>query len=122
VNLFFKSTKGNFQNFLSKSDIRLSYLLYYIAYILQLCFTHARKNINISIGEVTTKIYKLATEIMNPAMVLSIGSRCPIYSPTRFLHIVLTIQFIVEKEEQILEYAKKFQIFTNCFHFLKWFE
>jgi hypothetical protein len=119
VRLFSKSAKGNFQNFLSKSDIPLPYSLPDVAHILQLCLTHAKKNNDVSLGEDITKIDKLAMEIRKHFAVFSIGSRYPIYSPTRFFHIVLTMQFMVEIEQQILEFAKKFQIFFNCFYFFK---
>jgi hypothetical protein len=103
------STGPNFQDLLPEDFPHpLPFLLSDLPHLLTLALTHTKDNGGLALSKDVQEVNEICSEIRKKAAVLSIGSRYPTYSPTRFFHIVLELVFINKHKVAIAQYYVKF--------------
>jgi hypothetical protein len=111
------STKSNYQDYLpAEFKHPLPFLLPDIPHLFALSLTQTRDDPHFQLGRYVEAINAICHELRKAQATTEIGRRCPLYSPTRFFHIVLELLFINKYNDAIVGYYNRLFIYLFIYY------
>jgi hypothetical protein len=106
------STKSNYQDYLPLGFKHpLPFLLPDIPHLFALSLTQVKDDPHFQFGRFVEGVNGICHELRKAQATSDIGRRCPSYSRTRFVHIVLEMMFINKNNDAIVAYYNRFFFF-----------